>query len=385
VRGLVTRLYVASASRQPPGAVAAAAVPWTDMVRECWPGESAGITASNATQQHTTRRRDASTISDHIGSPDQVSRAGRRPSTGPERVPARGKARRARLVVLRSGRRRSEPTPQPAGAMATAEVLPDPRPDATNPRPPAARPPAWVEELAPELVETPALHRTSVGHPPDAVTDNFISGAVAQPEAEHPASSGGPDGLVPDREREDSQRPDPSSEPPLANGGGGTENRAADIQDEKPDLSSAAQPPAWALKARAPSRADQGPSPTSEHPRRRSGAVNGSRHRSDTSGGPADSVYQIGWRAEQERGVFELQPVTSSEINESSWAEQSSPVPWGWRMAPAPIPEARRAHAALVDTLLAAGWRRAGSGNAWFDHRFRPPELPDADAAAASP
>jgi O-antigen/teichoic acid export membrane protein len=86
----------------------------------------------------------------------------------------------------------------------------------------------------------------------------------------------------------------------------------------------------------------------------------------------SESEYQITWR--HDAGVFELRPVDPSVKGEPVAAQQSSVIPWQWRMPPAPMPEARRAHAELVDGLLAGGWRRAGSGDDWFAHRFRSPD-----------
>jgi hypothetical protein len=55
-----------------------------------------------------------------------------------------------------------------------------------------------------------------------------------------------------------------------------------------------------------------------------------------------DIVYQIAWRPDEDAGVFELQPVEPSDTRDVRLVEPSPPVPWGWRMAPAPMTTADR-------------------------------------------
>ena len=147
-----------------------------------------------------------------------------------------------------------------------------------------------------------------------------------------------------------------------------------------------------------PNTDDDGPAPAAQPPgwlsnRAALGADNGGPDRDKTACQPqgsappagaapapdfADFMYQIAWRLESDTGVFELCPAElprMSEVTsgEAPVSERSAPVPWAWRMPPAPTREARRAHEALVDELLSGGWRRAGVGDAWFAHRFRTP------------
>lgn len=99
-------------------------------------------------------------------------------------------------------------------------------------------------------------------------------------------------------------------------------------------------------------------------------------------GAQVDLVHEITWKAvDDEIGAFELRPVEAGAGDTGAADMGSSPsVHWGRPMAPAPIPEARRAHAELVERLIAADWRRAGIGEGWFAHRFRSPVPAPADA-----
>jgi hypothetical protein len=84
------------------------------------------------------------------------------------------------------------------------------------------------------------------------------------------------------------------------------------------------------------------------------------------------AIYQIVWRRDRDVGVFELRPLEWSPEDDagatpaSPMAEQSPAVPWTWRMPPAPMPEARRAHDDLVDSCYwpvgdERVWATAGS------------------------
>jgi hypothetical protein len=214
----------------------------------------------------------------------------------------------------------------------------------------AATPPEGVEGLVPEPV------------PPLGLGD--------------PAPTDGTDAALPDPRRHD-----PSRAAPLADAGERKARAAAAADNGERRLSPAAQPPDWLSVRRSSGQAGEGPSAVVEDPRRQTKAPGASPDTADTSASRTDIVYQIAWRLDEGEGVFALRPVESSDTRGAPAVEQSPPIPWGWRMPPAPIPEARRAHDALVDRLLAAGWQRAGSGDAWFAHRFRSPNRPHADDA----
>ncbi len=83
------------------------------------------------------------------------------------------------------------------------------------------------------------------------------------------------------------------------------------------------------------------------------------------------------WTSAGENGVFELRLLSPADREASRRQERpvkSPPVAWGWRIPPAPTPEARDAHAQLTARLLAEGWRRVESGDIWFAERFEPGE-----------
>jgi stage V sporulation protein B len=90
---------------------------------------------------------------------------------------------------------------------------------------------------------------------------------------------------------------------------------------------------------------------------------------------PSTETYEIAWRADDETGVFELHRLSPHSEGTTQPTQEpvaaSRPFPWGWRVPPAPVPEARDAHARLVKRLLAQGWEPAGRGDAWFAERFR--------------
>jgi O-antigen/teichoic acid export membrane protein len=81
-------------------------------------------------------------------------------------------------------------------------------------------------------------------------------------------------------------------------------------------------------------------------------------------------VHEIRWHGDGVQGVFELRPA-DEEARSGPPVAASSPVPWGWRVPPAPTPAARTAHDRLVDGLVRTGWQPCGRGELWFAKRFR--------------
>jgi hypothetical protein len=86
----------------------------------------------------------------------------------------------------------------------------------------------------------------------------------------------------------------------------------------------------------------------------------------------AASVYEIVWYREDDRVVFALQPVdgrtalTQPQRSGSfAWPEDRDP--------PASMRDAQREQARLRERLQRDGWTRAGRGERWFSHRFKPP------------
>jgi O-antigen/teichoic acid export membrane protein len=276
-------------------------------------------------------------------------------------------------LVGRGDRARLEPSPEPpmlprhTGAAAprriAASVTHDTTPArvatpaggelraapavALDGRSPAAMPPAWAEGWMHEPValgHAIAAPGSQARHPPDS--------APAVYRAEAMTSGAGPAGPS-----LDDDGPAPASQPPawlsnLASSGRGAGNGGPDedkiSHQPQASASSAGAAPGWGSAAAAP------------------------------GWGSAALMYQIAWRLQSDTGVFELRPAELSRTSEATSgeapvSEQSVPVPWSWRMPPAPTPEARRAHDALVDRLVSGGWRRAGVGDAWFAHRFRSP------------
>jgi O-antigen/teichoic acid export membrane protein len=251
-------------------------------------------------------------------------------------------------------------------------------------RSPAAAPPAWLDGLDPQPappVEAAAPERSPAADPPRWLAVG-VRGQPARRSAL--ADSGQTHGIsaaVPDRRHQD-----PSPAARLADPGELRTPAAADDHDREHHRPHAAQPSSWLSSERSPAQAGD----------RSSVAVKATRQQSKlpstlppTAVRPrfrADVLYQIAWRPEQDTGVFELRPVEPSDVGDrasgiSPPTEPSSPVPCAGHTVPAPIPDALSAHAALVDRLLTAGWRRAGCGDPWFAHRFRSPEPPHPDGA----
>ncbi len=177
----------------------------------------------------------------------------------------------------------------------------------------------------------------------------------------------------------------PAADPPrwLAVGVRGQPARRSAREHHRPH---AAQPSSWLSSERSPAEAGDRSSVAVKATRQQSKLPSTMPHTAVRPRFRADVVYQIAWRPEQETGVFELRPVEPSDVGDrasgmSPPTELSSPVPCAGHTVPAPIPEALSAHAALVDRLLTAGWRRAGCGDPWFAHRFRSPEPPHPDGA----
>jgi hypothetical protein len=139
----------------------------------------------------------------------------------------------------------------------------------------------------------------------------------------------------------------------------------------------AARPPAWLSNHTSSGRvADKNGADAAKTSRQLQGSALPAGARPGS--GSADVMYQIAWRLESDAGVFELRPAelprTSEDVSgETPVSERSAPVPWAWRMPPAPTREARREHDALVERLVTGGWRRAGVGDTWFADRFRIP------------
>jgi hypothetical protein len=87
----------------------------------------------------------------------------------------------------------------------------------------------------------------------------------------------------------------------------------------------------------------------------------------------AAETYEIVWYREGERLVFALQPLDGRSAlihphrsGTFAWAEDRDPPP--------SLRDAQREHGRLRARLLREGWTRAGRGERWFSHRFRPPQ-----------
>ena len=87
----------------------------------------------------------------------------------------------------------------------------------------------------------------------------------------------------------------------------------------------------------------------------------------------AATVYEIVWYREGERVAFALQPMDGRAApwaryrsTSFAWAEDDDP--------PASLRVAQRAHGRLKARLDREGWRPAGRGERWFNHRVEPPD-----------
>ena len=87
----------------------------------------------------------------------------------------------------------------------------------------------------------------------------------------------------------------------------------------------------------------------------------------------AARTYEIVWYREDEHLVFGLQPIDGR----TALVRPMRSAPFAWeeeRDPPAGLREAQREHGRVREALLRDGWRRAGRGERWFSHRFRPPD-----------
>ncbi len=87
----------------------------------------------------------------------------------------------------------------------------------------------------------------------------------------------------------------------------------------------------------------------------------------------AATVYEIVWYREGDRVAFALQPMDGRAApwaryrsTSFAWAEDDDP--------PASLRVAQRAHGRLKARLDREGWRPAGRGERWFNHRVEPPD-----------
>ena len=239
--------------------------------------------------------------------------------------------------VLQGARRRGDTAVVPApGVVRPSIVAGD---DIAGDQSQAARAPAWVEGFSYEALA-----------PPEAIRRHRSPG-----DPQRSASA------------EDVPRPD-ASEP--------TTHAARAVDHAALTSATTEQPPP--SSTRSPDPVGELVSPSIEDGR--SEPSSGPRV-ADTSGLRPDVVHEIVWRLDEGAGAFELRPLDPLEAAGAPAVAESPPIRWGWRMTPAPMPEARRAHADLVERMEAAGWRRAGLGDVWFAHRFHPPNPPHPDDA----
>jgi hypothetical protein len=89
----------------------------------------------------------------------------------------------------------------------------------------------------------------------------------------------------------------------------------------------------------------------------------------------AATTYEIVWYRDEERIAFALQPVDGRA---APWARYRS-ASFAWPEdcdPPASLRAAQRAHGRLRARLDRDGWRHAGRGASWFNHRVGPPAAP---------
>jgi O-antigen/teichoic acid export membrane protein len=270
--------------------------------------------------------------------------------------------------ALRNALRRRLPRPPAVG-----------RHGAGGPRSPATRPPGWVEAVIPDpaaLLDAGSPPASPAAHPPAWLTEELAAQPLSHTGPPGPVATNGAD-MAP------ASPPggDASYDAPPGNDEEAAE-AAPDVSSGERGLPPAAQPPSWLSNGDPGARAADAERAVGVQPQHRTepfGNLPGTEGMADR---PA-AVYEIAWRFED--AVFELVPVEQSyagaAVSGVAPGPESPPVPWGQRMPPAPIVEARLAHDTLVDTLLAAGWERAGVGETWFAHRFWCPD-PTADRAA---
>ncbi len=87
----------------------------------------------------------------------------------------------------------------------------------------------------------------------------------------------------------------------------------------------------------------------------------------------AAKTYEIVWYRDGDQVVFGLQPLDGRTALVRPVL--SAPLPWNEDRDPPPgLRDAQREQGRLREQLLRDGWRRAGRGDRWFSHRFKPPE-----------
>jgi hypothetical protein len=86
----------------------------------------------------------------------------------------------------------------------------------------------------------------------------------------------------------------------------------------------------------------------------------------------------FGWRDGTQADFYAL----ASGLQGHDWIVDRSPR-FEWLVGDLPV-EAYEAHAMLVDALVRAGWRHAGSEGVWYRQRFERP-VDDSDAEGSEP